>query len=95
MGERDFGHVSVSGPGFHADGWGAGPFRVKTASGKHSYLFEFSDRFGPVLVDMYGEPREHQPTRENHPFWKPFNEWLARCRREGFPDPVPVRERRR
>lgn len=94
-GENDFGHHSANGPGYFVDGWGSGPWRITTASGKHSYLFEFSDRFGPVLVDMFGEPREHQPVSESHPFWKPFELWLARCRIDGFPPPVLIRERRK
>lgn len=39
--------------------------------------FEFTQRFGPVVLDRYGDPKEKQPITENHPFWKPFNTWLA------------------
>jgi hypothetical protein len=92
---REVGHFAANGPGFHMDGWGTGPWRITSATGKQSWLFEFSDRFGPLLVDMFGEPREHQPVCPSDQFWKPFEIWLARCRREGFPAPVPVRDRRR
>jgi hypothetical protein len=39
--------------------------------------FDFDRRFGPLLTDAHGEPLKRQPVSENHPFWAPFNAWLA------------------
>jgi len=43
--------------------------------------FEFSDNFGPVIIDQHGVPLEHQPVSERHPFWAPFNAWLSDYRK--------------
>lgn len=39
--------------------------------------FDFDQRFGPLVVDRYGEPIDRQPTNENAAFWPPFEKWLA------------------
>lgn len=44
--------------------------------------FEYTRIFGPLLVDRRGEPLKRQPIAENHPFWAPFNEWLAQHHKE-------------
>lgn len=38
--------------------------------------FDFDERFGPLVVDRYGEPIDRQPTNENAKFWPPFEVWL-------------------
>lgn len=39
--------------------------------------FDFDERFGPLVVDRYGEPLDRQPTNENAKFWPPFEAWLT------------------
>lgn len=78
----EFGHfgciVPFNGGGICIDAWGAGPFVIE--DGRRSWRFEFSDRFGPLLVDEDGEPLDDQPVSESDPFWGPFNAWLVRHR---------------
>lgn len=45
-------------------------------SGKY-WFFDFDQRFGPLVVDKDGEPTDAQPIGDDHPFWKPFEVWLA------------------
>lgn len=49
-----------------------GPFTVH--DGKREWRFEFSDRFGPVVLRKDGEPAARQPG-ENSPFWSAFEFW--------------------
>jgi hypothetical protein len=74
----EFGHNAISGPGFHADSWGAGPFVIH-AEGK-SFRFGDSDRFGPYLADRHGDPlrNEYPPTRS--PFWRAHRIWVRQGR---------------
>lgn len=51
--------------------------RGKDKNGK-LWRWEFNSRFGPLFIDLEGEPLEDQPTDENHPAWKPFERWLKR-----------------
>lgn len=78
----EFGHfgciVPFNGGGICIDAWGAGPFEI--GDGRRSWRFEFSDRFGPLLVDEDGEPLDDQPVSESDPFWAPFSAWLRQHR---------------
>lgn len=49
--------------------------------GKTVY-FTYSRRFGPLVTDAIGDPLKKQPISEKHPFWGPFNAWLARYDKE-------------
>ena len=60
--------------------------KVMLPGRKNPTWFEFSWRFGPVLVDMHGEPLSKQPICEDHPFWPPFNAWLKEYERK-HPNP--------
>lgn len=42
--------------------------------------FEFSERFGPALLDSRGDPKARLPG-ERHPFWPAFEAWLAEWRK--------------
>ena len=48
--------------------------------GRH-YIFDHSDRFGPLLVKKNGAPCVNQPISEKHPFWKGFMPWLRQGKR--------------
>lgn len=76
----EFGHNASSGPGFHIDGWGAGPFVIM--AGGRLYLFEDSDRFGPVLLDSR-KPWDISQViiPERSPFWKAYYRWRDEGRR--------------
>lgn len=76
MGE--FGHFAGSHNGSHIDAWGAGPFKIVVDGA--AYLFEDSDRFGPVLLTKLGEPTCNQPP-ERHPFWAGYVPWRSQGRR--------------
>ncbi len=56
------------------DSFAAGPFVLEHA-GK-SWRFEFSEMFGPALVDDDGEILDRQPTSPRNPFFGPFHQWL-------------------
>jgi hypothetical protein len=71
----DYGHFGSVANGFAIDTWGAGPFTI--CDKDKQWSFEFSDRFGPLLLDRHGEPSKRQPVGARHPFWKPFNCWLS------------------
>jgi hypothetical protein len=71
----EYGHFGRVVAGCAIDAWGAGPFILRD-KGKE-WSFEFSDRFGPILLNKDGEPRALQPISPKHPFWRPFNAWLA------------------
>jgi len=45
------------------------------------YIFDFSERFGPLLVKKNGDPCVNQPVSERHPFWKGFTPWLNQGKR--------------
>lgn len=46
--------------------------------GRRYMHFTFSDRWGPLLTDEWGEPVSNMPLAdEEHPFWTPFETWLA------------------
>jgi hypothetical protein len=71
----DFGHHGFRVGNAFMDSWGAGPFTVGTD--KKKWTFEFSDRFGPLLIGKDGMPLDQQPMLERDPFWIPFRGWLA------------------
>jgi hypothetical protein len=73
--QDDYGHTSSCTGGMFIDQWGAGSFLLK--DGDKTWSFEFSSRFGPLLLDSKGGPKTIQPTSPRNPFWKPFNAWLS------------------
>ncbi len=50
---------------------------AEVSDGRRKYRFEFSEMFGPTLINERGDPLKVQPISETHPFWRPFNAWLA------------------
>lgn len=74
---NEFGHFSAIGAGFCIDAWGAGPFWIRV--GKKTWRFEDSDRFGPTLVDRYGETLDWPSERS--PFWRAHRIWVRQGRR--------------
>jgi hypothetical protein len=70
----EFGHFGAVGNGFCIDAWGAGPFILG------EWIFEDSDRFGPLLLDKIGNPLEKQPS-ERSSFWRPYHIWLNQGRK--------------
>lgn len=50
--------------------------------------FDFSRRFGPLLIDEEGRELDKQPISERDAFWPPFNRWLADWTRKN-PEPPP------
>jgi hypothetical protein len=53
---------------------------AEVSDGRRKYRFEFSEMFGPTLIDARGNVLKNQPVRETHPFWRPFNQWLQEYR---------------
>lgn len=53
-----------------------------------SVFFTFSDRFGPLLTDGFGNPTKYQPASERAAFWTPFEAWLAEHRKANPSPPV-------
>lgn len=44
--------------------------------GKRYQYFRFSERWGPILTDEWGEVIDNTPLAdEAHPFWDKFEEW--------------------
>ena len=81
MDQPNFGHNAHTSPGMFIDAWGDGPMRLRY-KGK-TWRFEFSQMFGPLLLNATGEVAKRQPEHEKHSFWEPFNKWLdggKRCR---------------
>lgn len=55
--------------------------------GKRYWYFTFSDAWGPLLTDEWGEPVDNTPLAdEEHPFWDKFEAWQA-----ARPSPEPTR----
>lgn len=52
--------------------------------------FDFSELFGPLLLDDEGNPLKKQPISERDPFWPPFNAWLAEYRKVEPRAPPPL-----
>lgn len=42
------------------------------------YRWLFGEQIGPVFVKANGDPMKNQPIDENHPCWRPFEEWLEK-----------------
>ena len=40
-----------------------------------TWRWSFNSRFGPLFLRKDGEPLVHQPIREGHPAWEPFEKW--------------------
>jgi hypothetical protein len=56
--------------------------RVKV--GRRYWLFTFSDQWGPLLTDEWGEPVDNTPLAdEAHPFWDAFEAWQAASKIRG------------
>lgn len=55
--------------------------QVITVRGK-KVRFDFSERFGPLVLDDEGNPLKKQPISERDPFWEPFNAWLGAWTRQ-------------
>ena len=46
--------------------------------GRRYQNFTFSEAWGPLLTDEWGEPIDNAPLAdETHAFWSPFEAWLA------------------
>lgn len=70
----EFGHIYVSAGDAHLDQWGAGPFNIHFAG--RVFLFEDSDRFGPVPLKKNGwEVRDPGRFGEKSPFWYAWQKW--------------------
>lgn len=41
------------------------------------YRFEFSERFGPLLLNKDDTPKKDQPVSERDPFWRIFDRWQS------------------
>lgn len=74
----EFGHIATGGPGVRVDAWSAGPFEI-TINGK-VWIFEDSDRFGPLILRKDGIPAKRQPGDQS-PFWEPHSLWYSQGRR--------------
>lgn len=49
--------------------------------------FTFSDQWGPLLTDEWGEPVSNMPLAdEEHPFWDAFEAWHAVGPKDATPD---------
>lgn len=45
--------------------------------GKRYWQFTFSQQWGPLLTNEWGEPIDNTPlSDEGHPFWDKFEAWL-------------------
>lgn len=77
----EFGHTHFTGADFHMDSWGEGPFKIEMAVGGKSFLFEDSDRFGPVPISKNGEVRHPGYFGENSQFWYAWGKWKDQGRR--------------
>lgn len=47
------------------------------------WIFEWSDRFGPLVITKSGKPCVHQPTAERHPFLLAVSYWSKQGKRVG------------
>jgi hypothetical protein len=51
--------------------------------GRRYWHFTFSDMWGPLLTDEWGDPVNNMPLAdEAHPFWDAFEAWQAEDGRE-------------
>ena len=69
------GHEYRQSRGVFLDSWGSPPLLMPNGD-RRGWLFEFSDRFGPVFINRNGDISKRQPKPETHPFWKPFGIWM-------------------
>jgi hypothetical protein len=49
--------------------------------------FTFSDQWGPILTDEWGDPANNMPLAdEEHPFWDAFEVWQKARSQDGTTD---------
>lgn len=78
----EFGHAYSNQGDAHIDSWGAGPFKIEVVACGRSFLFEDSDRFGPVPMKKNGwEVKAPGYFAENSMFWHVWGKWKAQGRR--------------
>jgi len=80
------GHEYRQSPGVFLDSWGSPPLLMPNGD-RRGWLFEFSDRFGPVFLTNSGDVSKKQPVKETHPFWAPFEKWMKSGRVVHGPEP--------
>lgn len=50
--------------------------RVRVRDSRKLWTFTFSEMWGPLLTDEWGEPIDQKPLSwEEHPFWDAFEAW--------------------
>jgi hypothetical protein len=79
--DGDFGHLYLNNGDAHFDIWGAGPFRIYLAYPGKNFLFEDSDRFGPVPLLKNGNIREPGYFADSSQFWYAWGKWKHQGRR--------------
>lgn len=78
----EFGHIHNSNGDAFIDHWGAGPFKIELVHNGRSFLFEDSDRFGPIPMKKNGwDVRSPGYFGESSPFWYVWEKWKAQGRR--------------
>lgn len=78
----EFGHLHVTTVDVHIDSWGAGPFKIEVVPGGRQFVFEDSDRFGPVPLKKNGwEVRAPGYFAESSMFWPAWQKWRDQGRR--------------
>ena len=73
-----FGHSGAIFSNVCLDRWGAGPFRLEVEG--QTFAFEFSEMFGPTVLDEFEDPLDVQPD-EASPFWRAVTLWSRQGRR--------------
>lgn len=78
----EFGHAYSSNGDAHIDSWGAGPFKIEVVAFGRSFMFEDSERFGPVPLKKNGlEIKAPGYFAENSMFWHAWERWKNQGRR--------------
>lgn len=78
----EFGHTYATAGNVHIDTWGVGPFKIELAPLGKSFIFEDSDRFGPVPLKKNGwEIRAPGFFAESSQFWSAWEKWVEQGRR--------------
>lgn len=75
----EFGHKVQRSNNVFIDSWGMGPFKI-VIDGK-MFLFEDSDRFGPMLLRKNGELRANPYPSVRSVFWGAYDMWVSQGRR--------------
>lgn len=72
------GHDATNIGATHIDTFGLGPMMIR--ENNQEWFFEFSVRFGPLLLRRDGPTHfivaAKQPILVTHPFWRPFKRWM-------------------